>query len=145
MRNFSSRFTVHDKTIVSMIVGYAGNMSVIKMGTVLEIVEYAHVTMPVFFSRLPKFGLKNEILDLDSIDQRDIQGGTNLVLVLALTEMLDEANALFFSPFPHPLVGCDKLIKQFLRFKVLFVNEFLILGNGGCRFVAIRIKSTGSS
>ena len=92
-----------------MIVGNAGNVSIVKMGTVLETVKYAHVTMPVFPSRLPKLGIKNEILDLDSVDQSNIVRRTNLVPVLTLAKMFDEPDSLLFPPFPNPLVSCDEL------------------------------------
>ena len=135
---------VHNETIVSMIVGHAGNVSIVKMGTVLEIVKHAHVSVPVFLSRLPELGIEDEILDLDSVDQSNIIRGTDFVLVLALAKMLDEANALFFPPFPNPLVGCNELTKRLLRFKSLFVNQFVILGNGGSRLGCLRIKDAGS-
>ncbi len=105
MRDLGSGLSVYEEAIVGIFVRDAGDVSVVKMRTVLEIVEHAHVTMTVFPTRLTELCLENEILDLDSFDQGNVKRRTNLVLVLALRKMLDEPHSLFFSPFPNPLVG----------------------------------------
>ena len=124
-----------------MIVRHAGGVSVVKMRTILEIVEHAHIPVTVFPARLTELCLENEVLDLDSFDQGNIVGGTNLIFVLALRKMLDEPHALFFSPFPNPFVGCNKLPQRFLGIEILLVNKFVIFRDGRDGLGAIAYKA----
>ena len=86
--NLRPRPAVHDETVMSMVVGHAGNVGIVKMGTVPKAVEDAHIPVTVFLARLTQFGLENEILDFDSSKQGDVVGRTDLVLVLALGKVL---------------------------------------------------------
>ena len=113
-----------------MVVGHAGNVSIVKIGTVLEIVEHTHVPMPIFLSGLTELCIKNEILHFDSLDQGDVVRRTNLVLILALAKVLDETDPSFATPFPDPFVGCNKLTEGLLALEILLVNQLVILWDG---------------
>ena len=57
VRNLRAGFVVHDEAVMSMVVGHACNMGIIEVGTILEIIENAHVAMSVLLSRLLKLNL----------------------------------------------------------------------------------------
>ena len=128
MGNFDPGLVVHDKTIVGVRVGHAGNVGVAEVGTVLETVEDTHIPMAVFLARLLKLGLEHEILHLYVPDQANGQGGAHLVLVLAWFRLeLDKALASHSGHFPIARRGEPKptFLLGLIALKVLGVHQLV--------------------
>ena len=128
MGNLDPGLVVHNKTIVGVRVGHAGNMRVVEVGAILKTVEDAHIPMAVFLARLLKLGLEHEVLHLHVPNQANGQGGAYLVLVLAWFGLeLDKALSSHSGHFPIARGGEPKtfFLLRLITLKILGVHQLV--------------------
>jgi hypothetical protein len=92
-----ARGVMDEEDIMGMVVGGAGEVYVVEVGGVLEAEEEAEVAVWVVFAGLEQVTFEDEIAELAIGDERDIGGGSDGGLVLAL-----------FGEFERPVGGAGE-------------------------------------
>jgi hypothetical protein len=95
------------------------------MGTVLKIIEYAHVAVSIFLTGLLEVCKKHKILHLDASNKSNIVGGAHLVLVLTPTKMFNITAITILAPFPDSGIRWDKVFQGVRILEILLIGKFV--------------------
>ena len=108
-------FIVNQETTVGMVIWLGGDVAVIEMGTVLEVVKEAHVPVSVVLASLQQVAFQDEISQAKRPQQANVVRGANLVFVVAWSKLFHKVTPVLCSQAPG--CGVTKLkIVQGIRF-----------------------------